>query len=153
MVWVPAVSPGASGEVPAPTAAVKTGCGAPSTTASKRYGSVEGVSVRPTESPVPESCAMKPVPDQEKRGPAALAVSTRPNQRTPAATTPAGGTAAPASVPPPSPEAPPTPIILEPPEEQPTVTNTPRPMNPSPMTVARSISASTQLTVSWKATQ
>ena len=39
-------------------------------------------------SAVPEKRATKPLPDHEKRGAAALVASMRPNQRTPAATTP-----------------------------------------------------------------
>ena len=65
-------------------------CGAPSTTALKICA--EPVIASSAVSDVPENRATNPVPDHAKRGCAGLdVVSTRPSQRTPAATTPAGG--------------------------------------------------------------
>ena len=75
--------------VPCPIA-VNAACGMPSTTALKICA--DPLSASWAASDVPEKRATNPLPDQEKRGWAGIeVVSTRPNQRTPAATTPAGG--------------------------------------------------------------
>src|SRR5437773_3850388 len=75
--------------VACPDGAVNAACGVPSTTALK-------IVLAPlidscAASDVPLNRATKPVPDQAKHGWSALVRSTRPSQRTPAATTPAGG--------------------------------------------------------------
>src|SRR4051812_42479459 len=70
-------------------------------------------------SDVPMNCATKPVPDQEKRGLAGSLVSTRPNQRTPEATTPADVGGAPASASAPDPASPPAPVPAAPPVPEP----------------------------------
>ena len=74
---------------PVPAAAVNGACGAPSITALKICA--EPVTASCAVSDVPEKRATNPLPDQAKRGWSAIeVVSTRPSQRTPAATTPAG---------------------------------------------------------------
>src|SRR3954452_23423104 len=87
---MPAARPAASGYVAWPPVAVNGACGVPSTTVLKICAAPEIASS--ALSAVPENFAANPVPDQAKRGCAGFeVVSTRPNQRTPAATTPAGG--------------------------------------------------------------
>src|SRR5688572_15862605 len=75
-------------------------------------------------SAVPEKRATKPVPDHAKRGCAGFVTSTRPNQRTPAASRPVAG--APPPVPPgPAPADPPAPPLAPP-------VAPPRPPAPAP---------------------
>src|SRR4051812_28731252 len=95
--------------VPCPAGAENGACGVPSITVLKIC--VVPVTATCIDSDVPEKRATNPVPDQAKRGRAeSVVVSTRPNQRTPAATTPAtGGGGPPASAPASSPASPPAP--------------------------------------------
>src|SRR6185295_14664919 len=70
-------------------------------------------------SDVPMKRATNPVPDQAKRGFVGSVVSTRPTQRTPAATTSTGGGGAPAVPPAPDPAVPPAPDPAAPPAPEP----------------------------------
>src|SRR4051794_41671929 len=112
---MPEARPAARLYVACPEVDVNTVWGVPSTTARKRNAPPL---LSWAESPVPVKRAMKPVPDQENRGRAAVEMSTRPNQRTPAATTPP-----PPTPPLPAPPLPALPLPAPPP---------PRPAPPPP---------------------
>ena len=73
-----------------PPVTVNAGCGVPSTTGLKIIAGP--LIARAADSDVPSNRATNPLPDQENRGCVGSdVVSTRPIQRTPSATTPAGG--------------------------------------------------------------
>src|SRR5450755_2236001 len=109
-----------------PAGMVNATPGVPSTTALKMKAPLLLIWIA---SDVPAKRATNPVPDQENRGCCALVRSTRPTQRTPAATTPV----APAPPVPPVPPTPAPPVLPPPPAspEAPAVPPVPAPPVPA----------------------